>query len=298
MATTVVGRKDWNMVRDNEGHRTYKVKWLCISTSVADGPAHALVATGLPALGSSWNQGNDLDTWARCLPNQSCRFVNKSEKGYMWEVEQTFSTKPLKRCQDDTIESPLDEPDGISGSFTKYTEEAQKDKDDDPIKSSSHERFRGAVVEFDANRPTVAITKNVLTLPLSTFAPMVDTLNDATLWGLPKRCVKLSNVSWARQLYGTCTFYYTITYDFDIRYDTFDRVVFDEGTKVLNPDILGADKTNPKHFVRYKDVNGDYTRVFLDGNGKAILTADATVEIDIEYYKESNFTTLGIPTSL
>lgn len=298
MATTVLGRIGWSMSRDEEGHRTYKVKWLARAASYDDGPAYALVATGLPAIGAGWAQGNDIDTWAKCKPTQSCRFIEKNEKGWHWEIEQTFSTKPGKRCQDDTIENPLDEPDGISGSFTKYTEEVSKDKDDDPIKSSSHERYRGSIVEFDANRPTVSITRNVLTLPLSTFAPMVDTLNDATLWGMPKRCVKLSNVSWERQLYGTCTFYYTITYDFDIRYDTFDRVVFDEGTKVLNKDILGADKTNPEHFVRYKDVNGDYSRVFLDGNGKAILTAAATVEIDIKYYKESNFTTLGIPTSL
>tara|TARA_R110000824_G_scaffold89967_12_gene220192 strand:- start:1235 stop:2131 length:897 start_codon:yes stop_codon:yes gene_type:complete len=298
MTTSVIGRRDWSMTRDTEGHRNYKIKWLCFSTSVADGPAHALVATGLPALGSGWAQGNDIDTWAKCLPNQSCRFMNKSEKGFMWEVEQTFSTKPLKRCQDDSIENPLNEPDQISGGFSKYTEEIQKDKDGDSIKSSSHERIRGATVEFDANRPTVSISKNVLTLPLSTFAPMVDTVNDAVLWGLPKRCVKLSDVTWSRQLYGTCTFFYTITYGFDCRYDTFDRVVFDEGTKILNPEIANADKTDPKHFIRYKDVNGDYSRVFLDGNGAPLEKGDPPVEIDIEYYTESNFLTLGIPATL
>ena len=154
------------------------------------------------------------------------------------------------------------------------------------------------MVEFDSNRPTVSIGMNLSVLPLSTFAPMVDTVNDAVLWGLPKRCVKLTNVSWSRQLYGTCTFYYTVNYEFDCRYDTFDRKVYDEGTKILNKDIANADKTNPEHFVRYKDVNGDYSRVFLDGNGAAITGSASPVEIDIEYYKESNFTTLGIPASL
>lgn len=298
MATSVDGRTDWNMTRDKEGHRTYKVKWLVISNNVNDGPYYALTASGLPALGASWTQGNDSDTWAKCLPNTSCRFVTKNEQGFYWEVEQTFSTKPLSRCQTDTIENPLDEPDKISGSFTKYTKEIQKDKDGDPVQSSSHELYRGSMVEFDSNRPTVSISKNIISLPITTFTEMVDTVNDATLWGMDPRCVKLSNVSWSRQLYGTCTFFYQVTYEFDVRFDTFDRTVYDEGTKILNPKLEGAKKDNPEHFIRYKDVNGDYTRVFLDGEGSPIGEDDDPVEVDIIYYGESDFTLLGIPTSL
>tara|TARA_R110000751_G_scaffold85890_1_gene171248 strand:+ start:40 stop:939 length:900 start_codon:yes stop_codon:yes gene_type:complete len=299
MTTSVEGRTSWSMTRDKEGHRTYKVKWLVKATSSSDGPAYALTSSGLAAIGSSWTQGNDVDTWAKCQPDVSCNFLTKNEQGYYWEVEQTFSTKPAKRCQDTSIESPLLEPDKISGGFSKYTEEIQKDKNDKRIQSSSHELYRGSMVEFDKNRPTVSISKNLTTLPLSTFAPMVDTLNDSTLWGLAKRKVKLSNVSWSRLLYGTCTFYYTVTYEFDIRYSGFDRTVYDEGTKILNvKEMPNANKDDPAHFVRYKDVNGDYARVFLDGEGSPIGKDDDPVEVDIEYYAESNFTTLGIPTSL
>jgi hypothetical protein len=297
--TYVLGRIGWSMSRDEEGHRTYKLKWLARATSYDDGPSHALVATGLPAVGAHWQQGNDVDTWAKCLPTQSCRFVEKNEKGWHWEIEQTFSTKGGKKCQTETIGSPLDEPMTISGGFSKYTEEVSKDKDDKRIMSSSHELFRGAMVEFDSNRPTVSIGMNLLNLPLSTFAPMVDTVNDATLWGLPKRCVKLTNVSWSREMYGICTFYYTVNYEFDCRYDTFDRKVYDEGTKILNlKEMPNADKDEPAHFTRYKDVNGDYSRVFLDGEGSPIKKGDDPVEIDIEYYSESSFSSLGIPTSL
>ena len=298
-SSVVVGRLGWSMSRDAEGHRTYKVKWLVLSPDVDNGPAHALVATSLPAIGASWSQGNDSDTWAKCLPTQSCTYMNKNEKGFLWEVEQTFSTKPGKRCETETIGNPLNEPMTISGSFSKYTEEVSKDKDDNRIQSSSHELYRGAMVEFDSNRPTVSIGMNLSTLPLSTFAPMVDTVNDAIMWGLPKRCVKLSNVSWSRELYGVCTFYYTVNYEFDCRYDTFDRKVYDEGTKILNlKEMPNADKDEPAHFVRYKDVNGDYSRVFLDGEGSALKKGDDPVEIDIEYYSESSFSSLGIPTSL
>ena len=132
-------------------------------------------------------------------------------------------------------------------------------------------------------------------LPLETFTDMINTVNDATLWGLPKRTVKLSNVSWSRVLYGTCAFYFTVTYDFDIDFETFDRTIIDEGTRVLTK---GGDKDNKNDFEVYKDVNGENTRVFLDGAGSALGDGADPVEIEIEYYKESNFLTLGIPSTL
>src|SRR5690606_22693106 len=97
------------------------------------------------------------------------------------------------------------------------------DRYGNPIKSSSHEQFRGSNVEFDANRPTVWVDQNVSSLGLATFASMIDCVNDRPLWGLPKRRIKLSNVTWERKMYGTCRFYYTRKLEFDIRYDGFDR---------------------------------------------------------------------------
>ena len=295
MSSIVQGRIDWSLSRDKEGHRTYKVKWLVRSGYTDDGPAHALIAAGLPAIGSSWNQGNDYDAWARCLPTMSCRSLTQNERGIWWEVEQTFSTKPLNRCQDTTIDNPLNEPDRISGGFAKYTKEVEKDKDGKAIKSSSLERIRGDQVTFDANRPTVTIEKNVLVLPLVEIAEMIDTVNESTLWGLDKRCVKLSNVSWSRELYGTCTFFYKVSYEFECRYDTFDNTIYDEGTKVL---VKGGDKKNPDDFKLYEDINGNNTRVYLDGKGNVLEDIENPIEIDIQYYDESNFSTLGIPTDL
>ena len=295
MSAVVIGRLDWSMDRDKEGHRTYKVKWLVQCSSVFDGPAYALVASGLPAIGSSWNQGNDYDAWARCWPNLTAKYLTQNERGLWWEVEQTFSTKPLTRCQDTTIENPINEPDRISGGFSKYTREVEKDKDGDAIKTSSLERIRGDQVTFDDNRPTVTIEKNVLILPLSDIAEAVDTVNSNTMWGLTSRKVKLTNVSWSRELYGTCTFYYKVSYEFGVDFDTFDRKVYDEGTRVL---VKGGNKNDPADFELYKDINGENTRVFLDGNGNILPAGDDPVEIDIEYYEETNFTTLGIPTTL
>lgn len=297
MAGVLMNAVEWSLTRDKEGHRDYKIKWLVRSTDSADGPLTIANTSGLPAIGATWTFGNDSDSWAFCWPQWSIRPVLDEEISEYWTVEQLFSTKPLHRCQDTDIENPLNEPDTISGSFTKYTTEATHDWNGDPILSSSKEQIRGSVVERDSNRPTVSIGKNLLALPLSTFAPMIDTVNDATLWGLPTRCVKLSNVSWARNLYGTCTFYYTVTYEFDIRYDTFDRTLLDEGTRYLAP---GGDPTDPEDYLVCKDKNDENTRVILDGAGGKWPGPPATAGTigPVEFYGESNFLTLGIPTSL
>ncbi len=296
MSATAKGHLNWNMTRDKDGHRTYKITWLVKVTSTLDGPEVVMGAAGLPVIGSSWIFGNDNDVWAKCWPTMSVKVVLTKEPGYYFVVEQTFTTKPLSRCQDDSIEDPLLEPDRLSGSFVKYTKEVGKDRNGVVIQSSSFERFRGSEVEFDDNRPTVTVEKNLATLPLSTFAPMIDTVNDAALWGLGARKIKLSNASWQRLLHGTCNFYYTVAYEFDIddKEDGHDRKIEDIGTKVLMP---GGDKTNPNDFQVYDEVKGSDTRIPLDGNGSARL--DSTpVYVNVEYYPESNFLTLGIPTTL
>lgn len=343
--------------KDDDGHRTYNVShrveadWV---PGIAVGPAEVMNTPGLPLPGSFWLMDNDIDIWAFCYPFMDCK-PHAHKEGHpvqFWTVNQKFSTKPLKRCQDTTIENPLLEPFKISGSFVKYSKEAAKHFNGEMIKSSSHEPLKGPAVEFDRNRPTVRIEQNVASLELDIFSQMIDCLNDAPLWGLGPRCIKLSQPSWTRQLYGTCTFYYTRVFEFDIDYDTFDREAPDEGTKVLRGhwrfkpkasvgtgtgtanqnawvlDLIDGnvpDHTNPSHFCRYKDRNGENARTLLNGYG---LPAETTVmlgtgtfigtgsgsgfgtgtgtsaihspeaaQIKIQGYKEANFLLLGVPTS-
>ncbi len=312
------------LTRDTEGHRDYRVEHIVVTTDSLDGPQVVMNAVGLPVIGSLWAFGNDLDVWAFCYPDMKVS-VHQQKKGdatQYWKVEQKFSTRPLNRCQDETIEDPLLEPQKVSGSFVKYTQEVSEDRWGDAIKTSSHELIHGPQVEFDHNRPTVRIEQNVASLELALFTSMIDTLNDATLWGLGPRRIKLSNTTWERKIFATCDYYYTRVFDFDIDFGTFDREVLDEGTKALHGEwdteagcegsawqlieICGEepDPTNPSHFSRYKDRNDENTRVILDGEGKpwenAIETGTGTPDtgpgkIPVEYYNESNFLLLGIP---
>lgn len=320
-AVLVPGQRTWSLERDDEGHRTYKVVHL-VRADVEDGPATVMETPGLPLPGAVWAFDNDVDAWAICWPTMSVTPLVEHEPNRHWHVEQIFSTKSPGggdgRCQDMTVQDPLMEPAQISGSFVRYTKEAAFDRHGNLIKSSSHEQFRGPQVEFDANRPTVQISHNVAALGLDVFSQMVDTVNDAPMWGLPPRCIKLSNVSWERKIFGACGYYFTRRYEFDVDFKTFDREILDEGTKAIgywNPQgqwvgpPLAGDPGNPGDFSRYQDKNGNIARVILNGGG---LPANAPVpagglgapttgppgKIKVEYYPESNFALLGIPATL
>jgi hypothetical protein len=107
---------------------------------------------------------------------------------------------------------------------------------------------------------------NVATDMLATFTPMVDTVNDRNLWGMPPRCIKLSNVPWSRKLYSLCTFFRAYSFQFDVNFESFDRDLADEGTRILGPN---GDPFNPEHFIAYKDASGELAHVVLDGSGNA-----------------------------
>jgi hypothetical protein len=216
--------------------------------------------------------------------------------------------------------------------------EAIKDRNGTPFKSSSHEMFRGPQVEYDSSHPTVHIEQNVSTLELPLCTSLMDHLNDDTLWGLDARRIKLSNFSWEEKWYDVCSYYYTRIFDFEVKNnanDSWDNTILDEGTRVLNGrwadtddaectaddrwvtvDVCGAapDQANPQDFTRYKDRNGENSRVLLNGAGKPANATTLQVisgtgetgtgntgeiaELQFEYYPEGDFTQLNIPTTI
>lgn len=290
---------DWSMSRDEEGHRTYKIKWQVETDNWQDGPATVLNAAGLPLIGTSWNFGNDLDSWAYCTPEATVkkhRGYKEGDRVYFWEVVQNFTTKPRDRCQNQSIDNPLQEPMKIGGSFAKYVKEALQDRNGKHILSSSHEQITG--LEKDANRPSVWVEQNTLVLDLGIIAQMVDTVNDSSLWGLPARTIKLSQITWERKLYGTCNFYFTRRFEFDVNFNTFDLSdVADRGFK----EYTGSGGTgNPVNFKVIKDENDENlpSPTMLDGNG-SVNTDPVNNPVflpTIQLYGQSNFLGLGIPT--
>lgn len=317
-ATLISGPQLRSLSRDKKGHRDYTVVHLVEVSDTDDGPAIALACTGIPSIGDAWTFGNDSDVRAYCHPDAevSGHQAKDGESPSIYAVEQVFSTRPLLNCDD--IDDPLLQPAKVSGNFVKYTQEAQFDRFGEAITNSAFERVRGAQVEFDQNRPTVHIQHFRSTLSLATVAGMIDHLNISTWWGLPARTVKLSNFSWERLMDENCSFYYSKSYDFDIRYEGFDRTILDEGTKCLkgawneSGDYIieaGANANNPKHMIRFKDKNDENSRCILNGAGVPVSSienpetgsasgANDPGAIEIEYYDEADFSLLGIPASL
>lgn len=328
MPEIVGGPRTWSLGRDDEGYKTYKVKHI-VKAALTDGPNAVLNTPGLPLVGSPWAFLNDFDPWAFCTPNASVSIHQEREgdPARFYVVENTFSTKPMKACHETPIEDPILQPPKLSGSFVKYQEEATHDRFNRPIISSSWEQYRGPQVEFDKNRPTVHFEQNVLIFDLPLVAAMLDTVNDANLWGLLPRMVKLSGVTWERLYYGQCYVYYHLALDFDINYETFDRILLDEGNKVLqgewHPSLdayvvanIGgapADPFNPAHFKQATDRAGNPIRVVLDGRGlpagTQVIADDPNTQtgtgtttycteignVLVQKYDESNLLLLGIP---
>ena len=235
MAIINHGRINWSASRDETGERTYQIQWLFEDQEANKGPQTILNHNTLPPIGSFWNYGGDNDPWAFCTPVTSAAPIVNKEPSQFWIVNNEFQTPNLtaNRCQNAQPENPLLEPDRYRGSFVRYTQEQVYDRNGELLKTSSHERLRGPLVEFDNNRPTVTIEKNLGSLPLFAVTSLIDHVNDGPMWGVDSRCVKLTNATWTRNFYGTCFVYYTVAYEFDVDFRTFDREAIDSGTKVL-----------------------------------------------------------------
>lgn len=301
------------MTRDADGHRTYKIKHLVGGPS-NNGPALALQTSGLPTVGSYWSFGADVDVYAYCKQDATVTPVlSDGDLNEFFEVEQTFTTKgDEKFCKDEQFEDPLTEPQKVSGGFQKFMAEGLFDRFGHRILNSAWEQIRGPQNEWDESRPSVKIEQNVAVLQYDMVSQMVDTVNGNTLWGFPPRTIKLSNFTWEKKFYGTCYYYYTRTFEFDIfyrrragvdasgtstsdavytgDYDDWDREIGDEGTKVLSghwspttgawvlDNVGGAapDPGNPAHFQRFQDRKGNTGRVLLNGYGLPIDTTIGT----------------------
>lgn len=278
------GPRTWSATRDSDGHREYKVVHL-VRALVSDGPAAIMQTPGLPRIGSRWFFGGDVDLWAWCRPdiNITIHQEKEGDPNQWWKVENTFGTKPKNRCQDLKIESPLLEPQQLSGTSDKIkgNEEAITDRFGTPVMNSAWEPFKGPSIEFDRSGPKIRIIQNVAVLDAALCYNMVNCVNDRPLWGQPRRTVKLSSFAWERKYYGLCYKYYTRQFEFEVDGLTFDRDLLDEGTKVLNGhwnrgtgewvldniNGLPPNPLNPHHFIRFKDRNGENTRVILNGAG-------------------------------
>lgn len=308
MAATYLGPIGWELDRDeDEGHRVYTISHK-VEANTSDGPQVVGNCAGLSNIGSTWSFGNDVDPWAFCTPYLKVAPLYKEEKGRFWKVTQKFTTKPRNRCQDTNIENPLLEPQKVSGSFRKEKIKGRIDRFGNPIRTTS---FEDVEVEVDNSLPTVRIKQNVPILELPNLAQYIDWVNYNWMWGVAPRCVKLTNISWERQLYGTCFFYYTRDLEFEIDWNTWDfSDIPNKGKKAKhgsydadgvwsNESIDGTDPSvsNPNHYSTHLDRHGNPTETFLDTSTGNPATSETFLPTKQYYYQANLISIFNLPFS-
>lgn len=298
MSITLVGPKNVAFERDDVGHRTYTVDWLVRISDPLDGPEYILSNWPLAAVGSTYSFGNDADPWAYCLPSLNIsphRDVTPGDPIQDYIITQKWSTNPTWRCQTAAIENPLLEPFQLSGDFVHEQRTPDSDRFGKPLIYPNFERIEGQYVEQKYSYPSISITFNSATLPLSTYVLLVNKVNDAPLWGLPPRCVRFIDAKWERLVYGTCFYYFRTTYTFEFDINTFDREIPAFGNLVLRP---GGDPQVPTDYIQYQDSQGENAVAPLTSTGEVAEDPDDQAILRPQVAKEGNLLLLGIPSTL
>lgn len=332
----VTGLLSVEFEQDEEtGHRTFTAKYK-VAHDIDEGPLAIESADGLPAIGDHWEpeELNEIDEFARRTPYAKVTYMVEGEKTTYSLVEVHFTTKPIKRCQDTQIENPLLEPPKISGTFTEQTQKALFDKYWSQIRNSAGEPYTDIEREF--SYLTVDISVNVDESPVSLIARKLHNLNDAELWGLPAKCIKLSAASWETLYWGVCTKYYKLSMGFKIRppytipatstvrrkkkpgdpsSTEFEWIVVPGnatfgGWVFATPDMSssrirapGSNGSSQVSTILQRDQMGDtMAGILLDGHGNpATRDGDGNMNFAVgvfELYDESNLLELPIPDEL
>lgn len=125
--------------RDAQGNRSYVVEHVVKVDPDTEGGYDALQAAGLPQPGDDLNFDNEKDPWAFCSPEADVSPLEEKdgERPEFYVVQQTFSTRPAPKCNDQQVQDPLFEPMKVRGSFKNRREESSFDRFGRPIVTNS-----------------------------------------------------------------------------------------------------------------------------------------------------------------
>lgn len=312
---TLVGPLAQRFHRDEDGHRYYEIDWHVKTNGYFDNIAHILSSWPLFAVGSpfnlstAWPTVTGTDAWAFCTPQLNIaphRDVTEFGPHESFVVTQYWSTKQSWRCQTAPVENPLLEPADITGDFVHETRTTRVDRFGKPLRYPNFEPITGPATEYKYSYPTINITFNSSTLPLSTYVQLINKVNDADLWGLPRRTIRFTDAKWSRKIYGTCFYYFTTTYTFEFDINGFDKEVPAEGTLAYSGT---GNLKDPRSFTQAKGITDENQTVPLDYLGRELvfIQLDANGEPEYAYpqailkpevHAEGNLLLLGIPSSL
>lgn len=301
---------------DKEGIRTYTITFLVVTTDIGDGPEVVANTPELPNVGvtyssfaSDWTgKGtlNDADPWVWCTPELEARPHRQvdNEPTTHWEVTTKFTNAEQTRDNTNTVQNPLLEPNKLSGNFSLKSIATTKDKDGDLIQTTAFEPIK---VDRDDAHAQIIIERNKGTIDLSTITPLINKVNNATLWGLATRKVKFNEYSWRELRYATNTKYYRERLVFGINPNTWSRDdIPNKSKKTINGgwiegvfSAFTTDVNDPSKYIRAVDKQGNPTEYFLNKTtGEPSSSSTPTYLDTVHLYGETNFASLGLPATL
>lgn len=281
--------------------RTYTRTFEVLTDDDDDGPAVAGGNVLLPRLGDSHPEDSQAVVVA----------VRPSQDGAeprRWVVSIDYDTQPelpealqpsggAEQDVADVPDSPLDRRPVWKFSFQQTTEVATKGYPVSPlgvglveeaIQTSAGMPFDPPVT-IEVSRPVVTVTIQVPDLSPSYLLDVQDATNNAPWKGIPERCAKCVGVE-AGSGFENGVFFWTITYTFAIKWDTWDIRVLDAGYHQL----VHNSQANPTDYVAgIVDPNGHNDGPWpLDGMGHKALPGADPVFLRYVVFRQADFATL------
>lgn len=288
---------DVSLSVDDDGHRTYDVIYHLYASSVSENAqaVYAYALTTVPPY-TPYTLGVDADARAYARRPKSVKRIAWEKSRLKWEVIIPFSTKPMKRCADTDFENPLDEPPKLSGSFLRNLITADHDRFLSPLSNSADEP---EFTEVDDSRDTLVVEFNTDQVYLALRAQMRDKVNDAAIWGLGRRQVKLSQWSWDVLYFGSCFPYARNRLEFEININQWDFVRIDQGYRIKD----GVDAAGNQKYRKLMDGRDQPLQKprLLDGAGNLLAAGAGAVLNTNEVIFEADFgqlVAIGVPDPL
>lgn len=287
-------------------HRLYTRVYEVYCDDPDDGPGVAGFTMALPRLGDAHPE----DSQAVCVLVSP---VQDEADPLRWIVNIEYDTQPEfpDAVQPDVTEggggegatqdigdrpdSPLDRPPVWRFSFEKTTEIAKVGFKVDPftggISVLPSAIATSAGMPFDppptieVSRPLVSVTVNVANVSIWHLADVVDTINEFAWNGCEPRQAKCVGAE-ASSGFENGVFFWSVTYTFSIKYDTWDIQLLDAGFHKKEHDSwLGTDAI--------KDIVGTAGTGsgpwLLDGTGKLLPIDGTPVYLRWIAYRKKNF---------
>lgn len=279
-----------------EAGPAYIREFTAYCSSIFDGPQTLLTSGTFPVVGQAWVFGSEFNEDAIC---QTVTVTKQEDHGrwtdgsvcYLWDIRCEFRiNQPDSSTPPSLPENPLLRPVIIRGNTSFYSEFSQKDKDGNPIINSAKELFPPHEVEKDLVE--FEFVRNEAVSPAGFARFYAGRVNQSPIWGAPERSIRCLGIAWEKQ-YENGYEFYSCTYRFAFKEDLWQLELVDNGFNELKGSpqklvpILLDDGTRPTEPFK------------LNGSGAKLADNAAPVLLPkFNIYKEANFGSLGLPSSI